>query len=169
MSRLGAQEAAYFYMPMMIITLINVIPSANAQSLFAEASNNEKELAAHLRKALRYLFLVLTPAVITVGIFGHLILGFFGPEYTETGTRVLQILAIASFIGSLNYFGDTVLNIKKFSGLYVGMNAFNALTIVLLAYFAAPLGLVAIALAFLASQILTLLVYIVINRSLIKK
>ncbi|MEK7587096.1 MAG: oligosaccharide flippase family protein [Patescibacteria group bacterium] len=168
-SRLGAQEAAYFYMPMMIITLINVIPSANAQSLFAEASNNEKELAAHLRKALRYLFLVLTPAVITVGIFGHLILGFFGPEYTETGTRVLQILAIASFIGSLNYFGDTVLNIKKFSGLYVGMNAFNALTIVLLAYFAAPLGLVAIALAFLASQILTLLVYIVINRSLIKK
>ena len=168
-SRLGAQEAAYFYMPMMIIALINVIPSANAQSLFAEASNNEKELANHLRKALRYLFLILTPAVITVGIFGYLILGFFGPEYAETGTRVLQILAIASFIGSLNYFGDTILNIKKLAGQYVAMNAFNSIIIITLSYYVAPYGLTAIAGAWLIGQVITLSVYSIINRRLIKE
>lgn len=168
-SRLGSQEAAYFYMPFMIITLINVIPSANAQSFFAEASNDEKELVNHLRKAFRYLFLILTPAVIVVGVFGHLILGFFGPGYTETGTRVLQILAVASFFGSLNYFGDTILNIRKLSGLYIIMNVFNAVIIVLLAYIVAPFGLVAIALSSLVGQILTLLVYLILNRVLIKE
>lgn len=168
-SRLGAQEAAYFYMPLMIIALVNAIPSANAQSLFAEASNDEKELPNYLRKAFRHLFLMLIPAVIAVGVFGHLVLNFFGPEYAETGTRVLQILAIASFIGSLNYFGDTLLNIRKLSRLYVAMNAFNAISIVLLAYFVAPLGLVAVALSYLIGQIVTLLVYVVINREIIRE
>lgn len=169
MSRLGPKEAAYFYMPLMIIGLINVIPSANAQSLFAEASSDEKGLPNHLRKALRYLFLLLLPAVAATIVFGHIILGFFGSEYVESGATVLQILAVASLFGALNYFGDTILNIKKLSGLYVAMNAFNALTIVLLAYTVAPLGLTAIALSSLAGQALTLLVYIILNRVLIKE
>lgn len=166
-SRLGAQEAAYFYMPMMIIALINVIPSANAQSLFAEASNNEKELPNHLRKAFRHLFLILTPAVALVGLLGYLVLSFFGSEYAKAGTHALQILAIASFIGSLNYFGDTILNIKKLAGQYVAMNAFNSTIIITLSYFVAPYGLTAIAGAWLAGQMITLSVYIIINRRLI--
>lgn len=168
-SQLGAKEAAYFYMPMMIVMLINVIPSANAQSLFAETSNNEEGFLDHLRKAFRHLFLFLTPTVIVVVIFGHLILSFFGSEYAEMGTRVLQILAIASFVGSLNYFGDTILNIKKLSGQYITMNVFQSLIIIILSYNLAQYGLTAIAGAWLVGQIITLLVYLLINHRLIIK
>lgn len=168
-SRLGAQEAAYFYMPLMITTLINVIPSANAQSLFAEASHNKQELSNYLIKAFKNLFILITPTVVLVILFGNIILSFFGSQYTGDGTKVLIILAISSFIGSLNYFGDTLLNIKKLPGLFVAMNAFNALIIVILAYITAPHGLMSVALSSLIGQTITLLVYIVINKKLIKE
>lgn len=166
-SKLGTQEAAYFYMPLMIVTLINVIPSANAQSLFAEVSNNEAELASHLRKAFRHLFMLLLPVVVTVEVSAHLVLSFFGPEYAQAGTIPLQILAVASLIGSLNYFGDTILNIKKRSVLYITMNTFNSLIIIILSYCFASYGLTAIAIAWLVAQIITMLVYLLINRRLI--
>jgi O-antigen/teichoic acid export membrane protein len=168
-SRLGAQQSAYFYMPLMMTALINVIPSANAQSLFAEASHNETDLLIHLKKALLHLFLLLTPTVLIIELFGHIILGFFGTQYQETGTAVLRILAIASFIGSLNYFGNTLLNIKKLPLLFTVMNAFNAFIIVTAAYLAAPFGLKTIALAALLGQVLTLLLYVIINKNLISE
>ena len=166
-SRLGPQEAAYFYMPMMIITLINAVPSANAQSLFAEAANDEENLLIHLRKAFRHLFLLLIPIVVAVEILGYSILSFFGHEYAEIGTQALQILAVASIVGSLNYFGDTILNITKRSGLYITMNAFNALLIIILSYYSAPYGLTAIAMAWFVAQITTMMIYLVINRRLV--
>jgi O-antigen/teichoic acid export membrane protein len=168
-SRLGAQNAAYFYMPLMIIALINIIPSANAQSLFAEASNDEHGLPNQLRRAFKQLILFLIPAVLTAIFFGYFILGFFGHEYAETGTRVLQILAIASFVGSFNYFGDTLLNIKRRSGLFIAMNALNALTIVILSYITAPYGLTAVATAWLIGQVVTLLIYFIVNWRLLSE
>ena len=168
-SRLGPQEAAYFYMPMMMVTLINAIPSANAQSLFAEAANDERNLTHHLRKAFRHLFILLIPAVVAVEILGYSILSLFGHEYAEVGTHALQILAVGSLVGSFNYFGDTVLNITKRPGLYITMNGFNAITIITLSYYSAPYGLTAIAIAWLTAQIATMLLYIAINRRLVAK
>lgn len=168
-SRLNPQEAAFLYMPMAIIALLNIVPGATAQSLFAEISKDEESLFRNLTKALRNLFFILLPSVLFILFFGTFILGFFGPLYAEHGTRTLQILAIASLFGALNYFGDTLLNIKKMMRPYIAMNAINAALIVCLSYFAAPYGLEAIAVASLIGQILTLTLYSVINRNLISR
>jgi len=167
LSRLGAKEAAFFYMPMMIISFLNIIPSASAQSLFAEVSHDEKELATHLKSSLKHLSLIILPAGGAIVFFGAFVLSFFGPIYAQEGALPLQILVIASLFGALNYFGDTLLNIKKRMNLYIFMNAFNALIIVILVYYMAPRGLAAVATASLIGQIITLVVYFVINWRLV--
>lgn len=166
-SRVGAQAAAFFYMPLMIIALINIIPNANAQALFAEASHDERNLVCHLKKALQHLFVLLVPTVLVVLVSGYWVLNLFGHAYATAGLPILQVLSISSFIGSMNYFGDTLLNIKKQSGLYVIMNMLNAIIIVVLAFVAAPHGILAVALSSLIGQVMTLIVYAGINRRLL--
>ncbi len=166
-SSLGPQAAAFFYMPMMIATLLNVIPNATAQSLFAEASHDEGNMNTYILSAFKHLFVLLVPAALFVFVFGGYILQFFGPEYAQNGTAALRILALSSLVGAANYLGDTLLNIKKYVKLYVFMNAINAFTIVILSYIFADKGLAAVAWANLVGQSVTLVIYGVINYKLI--
>ena len=168
LSKLGSQDAAFFYMPLMIIALLNVIPSASAQSLFAETSANEYELAKNVRNALKQLLLLLIPSAIVLLVLGGFVLSFFGTAYAAHGTLPLQILTMGSLVGALNYFGDTLLNIKKLSRLYVFMNALNAIAIVIPAYVVASYGLSAVACSYLFGQVVTLIVYLSLNWELLR-
>lgn len=163
LSRLGSQEAAFFYMPSMIVAFLNIIPSSTAQSLFAEISHDESRLVKYLKDGLKNLFLLLVPAIIVTWFLGGFILRFFGANYASAGTWPLRILALASLIGAANYFGDTLLNIKKLAGLYIFMNALNALSIVVLAYIMVPYGLMAVAWSVLIGQVITVIAYFIIN------
>lgn len=167
LSQLGASEAAFFYMPMMIISFLNIIPSASSQSLFAEVSHDESKFAMHLRSSIKNLFLIMLPVAVVLFASGSFILNFFGPDYAQEGTRPLQIIIIASLIGALNYFGGTLLNIKKNMRAYVGMNVLNSCIIVILTAVFAQYGLTSIAYAWLCGQIVTLSVYIFLNWRLI--
>jgi len=116
-----------------------------------------------LRSSLGYLLLLFIPAGVLVLLLGQFVLSFFGPLYVAHGYLPLQLLTLASAVGALNYFGDTLLNIKKLPRMYVFMNALNAVAIVALVYASAPRGLAAIALSNLVGQVITLGVYITIN------
>lgn len=166
-SRLGAQDAAFFYIPSMVVTLLNIIPSSISQSLFAEVSHNEEGFMRYFKKALQHLFSFLIPAVLVIWLIGGYVLGFFGPSYAAAGTAPLDILALASLIGAANYLGDTLLNIKKRPGMYLFMNALNAIAVVVPAYFLAPYGLAAIAWGALFGQVLTAVVYLAMNWGLV--
>lgn len=167
-SRIGTSEAAFYYMPMMIASFLNIIPSASAQILFAEVAHDEQGLVKHLDDSIRHLFMVLVPAVIAVLLAGPFVLSFFGQAYVANGSVPLYVLAVASMVGALNFFGDTLLNLKKHIPQYVAMNALNAVTIVVLTYVEAPNGLAAIAISNLLGQIVTLVVYLTINWDLVK-
>ena len=52
-NKIGASYTAYFYMDMMVVGLIYIIPVATSQALFAEGSYNELELKNHLKKAIK--------------------------------------------------------------------------------------------------------------------
>ena len=163
-AQLGSSNGAYYYMPLMIVGFLNVIPSAASQSLLAEASHNEQHLGKHLTKAILHIYLILIPLAVLVIVFSASILSVFGANYALKGTMVLQLLAIASVIGAANYIGDTLLNIKKRSSLYVFMNAFNSILIVVLVLLLASKGLIWVAYASLLGQALTLVTYIILNR-----
>ena len=167
LSRLGASSAAYYYIPAMILALLNVIPSATAQSLFAEVSHDEENLRHYILQALRNLFALLIPATALVIVFAPIALGLFGHTYQSEGTVVLRILALSSLFGGMNYIGDAILNIQKRPVAYIIMNVLNSILVVGLGYIVAPHGLVAIALATLVGQIITIIIYVIVNIPLI--
>ncbi len=166
-SRLGTEEAAFFYMPMMIVTLLNIIPTATAQSLFAEVSHNEMKLMKHLKDAAKHLFLILIPSAIIVLLLGKTILSVFGQEYVQAGSLPLIVLTIGSIVAAINYLGNTLLNIKKLTRKYTLMNAISALSIVILAFILAPRGLFALSTSILIGQVITLFFYFAINWKLL--
>lgn len=166
-SRLGAQYAAFFYIPSMIVTLLNVIPSSTSQSLFAEVSHNEAGFSKYFKDAVSHMFLFLIPGVIALMLLAGFILHIFGADYATFGTAPLRILALSSLIGAANYLGDTLLNIKKLPGMYLFMNALNALLVVVPAYVFAPYGLAAVAWSVLGAQVVTAIIYLGINWKLL--
>ncbi len=162
-SRLGAQDAAFFYIPSVMVTLLGIIPSSVSQSLFAEVSHDENGFAKFFKNALRNMFTLLIPAVVIMAVFGKFILRFFGAGYAEAGAVPLAILAGASLINAANILGDTLLNIKKMASFYLFMNILNAVMVVVPAYFAAPYGLAAVAWSALFGQAVTAIIYIIMN------
>jgi len=160
-SVLGARHAAYFYMPMMIATLLNVIPSSAAQSLLAEASHHPEHLHKYILKTIRGILTILTPAILVILAAGSLILLAFGKDYSSEGIVVLRLLAAASIFGAINYIGDTVLNIRKEIKGYIWMNAINAALILVACYSMMKWwGLIGAGAGWLTGQVLTAIIYL---------
>jgi O-antigen/teichoic acid export membrane protein len=113
LNKLGAEQSAYYYMAMMIASLLFVIPQATSNSLFAEGSYNEKQLKQQVKKSIKIISLLLIPAVVVIIFLGKYILLAFGKDYSLEGFRFLQLLALSSiFIGVNSVFG-TLLKVKK--------------------------------------------------------
>jgi O-antigen/teichoic acid export membrane protein len=123
LDRLGARQAAFFAMPLMIVALLNVIPSMASQSLFAEAAADEASLRAQTRRTLFGVYALLVPSVVTICLLAQPVLSIFGPEYARNGTRCLQLLALSGIFAGFNYVADVVLNARKQVRSYVFLNA----------------------------------------------
>ena len=122
LDRLGARQAAFFAMPLMIVALLNVIPSMASQSLFAEASADEASLHAQTRRTLLGVYALLVPGVIVLCLLAHPVLSIFGVDYARNGTRCLQLLALSGLFAGFNYVADAVLNARKQVRSYVFLN-----------------------------------------------
>lgn len=92
---LGAEFNAYFYMAFTIAMVLNMIPIAIATSLFVEGSHYEERLQHNLMRAMRFILLLVIPAIIIIFFFGDKILLAFGKEYSENAVAVLRLLSIA--------------------------------------------------------------------------
>ncbi len=122
LDRLGARQAAFFAMPLMIVALLNVIPSMASQSLFAEASADEASLQTQTRRTLLGVYALVVPGVIVLCLLAHPVLSIFGADYARNGTRCLQLLALSGLFAGFNYVADVVLNARKQVRSYVFLN-----------------------------------------------
>ncbi len=109
---IGAKFSAYFYLAMMIASLLYVIPRATCQSLFAEGSHSEIELKLYLKKAIKIISIIIIPAIIVIFSFGDYILLAFGKEYSYEGFILLKLLSISGIFISIDTIGGTILKIK---------------------------------------------------------
>ncbi|MCJ7666589.1 MAG: oligosaccharide flippase family protein, partial [Actinobacteria bacterium] len=88
---IGPENAAYFYMSMMIANFLYVIPIATSQALFAEGSHSESMLKSYLKKAVKIIFIILIPAILVTVFFGKYILLAFGKDYSSEGLNFLRL------------------------------------------------------------------------------
>ncbi|MDY6864485.1 MAG: oligosaccharide flippase family protein [Halobacteriota archaeon] len=110
---LGAEMNAYFFMSWQISMLLLTIPRWTTISLLAEGSHNEETLSANTKRALKFIFLLLGPAIIGIFLFGRNILGFFGEEYATNSYELLLVLALGSIPFAINVIYVTTKRVQK--------------------------------------------------------
>jgi O-antigen/teichoic acid export membrane protein len=162
LNRLGAKEAAYYYMASMIMALLGIIPSGITRSLFAEGSHNQKHMKALIKKAVIGVVVLVIPAIIITIIFGGTVLTLFGESYSEEGFRLLQLMAASLLFTSTNHILGSIFNIRKETGTILGMTVFGAITILLLINSLINLKLNGVGFAWLISQMITAFVFLII-------
>ena len=108
----GAKFSAYFYIDMMIINLLYIIPIAPSQSLFVEGSYSGIELKVQLKKAIKIISIIIIPAIIVTSLFGNYILSAFGKEHSDEGFILLKFLSISGIFISINAIGVAILNVN---------------------------------------------------------
>jgi O-antigen/teichoic acid export membrane protein len=164
LNKLGAAQAAYFYMPMQMAMFLNIISSSTSQALMSEASQADDHTLhrAHFQNAFKHLYMMLLPAIVLLCALGWPILRIYGAAYVHNGFALLLFLAGASVFVAVNWLGDTLLNIQRRSGAYFLMNALNALLVVTAVWLGAAHGLIGVGLGWLLAQAGSAVVYIAI-------
>jgi O-antigen/teichoic acid export membrane protein len=159
-NHLGASPAAYFYMVMMIINMLLIIPTATTQSLFAEGSHADDDKLMHLVKKSVAAGVGLTLVGIAgILVFGKLAISSFGHEYANGGATLLYILALSCLLVVLNMAGNVVLKVRKHIWTLVAINTVGACSTIVLFPVLAKTGLNGIGYAYLIGQVLMTLCY----------
>jgi O-antigen/teichoic acid export membrane protein len=162
-NHLGPSSAAYFYMVMMIINILLIIPTSITQALFAEGSHKENEQLRHITaKSLRLSLSLETAAVIGACLFGGLVIGIFGKEYVTGGINLLYVLAVSSLLVVLNMTGNVILKLKKRNGVLIAVNAFGAAVTAGLFLLFMGQGLIGIGYGYLAGQAVQLAAFAIV-------
>ena len=154
-----AKFLAYFYLDMMIVSLLYIIPMATSQSLFAEGSYSEKELKIQLKKAIKIISIIIIPAIIVTFLFGNYILLAFGKEYSYEGFILLKLLSISGIFISINAIGSAILNIKQKIKLMILLSLVNAFVILSLSVFFIKMDLFGVGIGWTVGYGATALIY----------
>jgi O-antigen/teichoic acid export membrane protein len=169
---LGPEDVAYYYIAFTIANLLFLITGAVCMSLFAEGSYRETELAIHMRKALRLVFVLLIPAIIVILLFGGSLLLLFGNDYSQQGLILLQVFAISSVFVAINGIYYASRQVLKKLGQIIAIPAFSALAIIGFGYlFLLSFGLVGVAIGWTLSQgiVTTAIGVYVIKRRIVER
>lgn len=122
---LGAEANAYFYIAWQISMLLLTIPRFTSISLLAEGSYNSEELGRDVRRAFKFVFILLGVAIIGIFLFGKYLLWIFGKEYAMNSFEVLSVLVLGSVPFAINTLYASVMRVKRevkpVIGVYGGM------------------------------------------------
>jgi len=110
-NKLGAIQAAYFYIAVTITNFIFVIPQSTSQSLFAEGVHDRDNLTPFFVHASKIISRILVPTIIVLLVFSKLVLAIFGRGYAHGSVDILRILLLSSILVSANYLLSTYFKI----------------------------------------------------------
>jgi len=110
---LGAERNAYFYIAWQISMLLLTVPQFTSMSLLAEGSYNRGELGRNMKKAAKFIFLLLGAAIIGIFLIGKYILRIFGEDYARNSFELLLILVLGSIPFAFNALYASVKRIQK--------------------------------------------------------
>jgi O-antigen/teichoic acid export membrane protein len=130
LSRVGAQQAAYWSIATSISAMLFSLPSTVAQALLPEVSFRPAERRALLRRAALLTVAIVTPALLVAFAAVPLVLATFGHGYTAGTLGAVRWLIGAGFITILNAMTGAILFIAKKSTMITIVNAVNAVVVI---------------------------------------
>ncbi|HEX3778677.1 MAG TPA: oligosaccharide flippase family protein, partial [Pseudonocardiaceae bacterium] len=130
--RLGAPSAAAYFVAFQIANLINAVPFAVGEALFAEGSHEQEGLR---RLATRSAVLTMTltvPAVALTILSAHPVLALFGHSYALDARGALIVLALSAFPVAFNTWSSFLLKVtRQLTAMTVSNVAYAVVTVAL--------------------------------------
>jgi O-antigen/teichoic acid export membrane protein len=146
LSRVGAQQTAYWSISISIGALLFSLPSVITQALLPEVSLRRTERRALLARSARVSTALIVPMLLIAFFCAPIGLAVFGRAYVSGTLVPLRWLIIAGFITMLNYASGAILFIAKKSTMMTIVNGINAVVVLgLVAFWATNVADVAIA------------------------
>ena len=150
---LDAERSAYFYVAWTIVTVLFVIPSSLFNSLFAEASIEEKSFRTNVIKSSRLMLLLALPIIILVIIIADWLLLLFGQTYSDNGTTLLRLAILSVIPWGINYLYISIARVRKSVGDVIKVAGASTIISLGLSYFLAlKMSLVGVGIGYLAGQ-----------------
>jgi O-antigen/teichoic acid export membrane protein len=147
LDRLGARDAAYYFVAFQIATLLYSAAYAVGQAFLAEGSHAGADRRKLFKRSRRILVAVYLPAVIVVVLTARWVLLVFGTKYSQFGTWPLILLAVAAVPIAACNWSWTVLRLSGRLAAIMISSAIYTVAICALAWFLAPSGLTTLAAA----------------------
>lgn len=107
-----AENSAYFYIAYSVASLLFVIPMAVSTSLFVEGSHN-LPLRETTIKSVKFIALLLVPALLFILLFGDTLLLLFSKDYSEHSYKLLVLLATSSVFSSIVSIYISIKKVQK--------------------------------------------------------
>ena len=151
---LGAEKNAYFYIAWQISMLLLAIPRYTSISLLAECSYNMEELRRNVKRALKFIFILLGVATIGILLFGRYLLWIFGEEYAVNSFEVLSILVLGNVPFAINALYASVMRVKREVKPVVGVYGGIAIVTIEVSYLLMrEMGLVGVGIGWLVGNL----------------
>lgn len=155
----GSSAAAYFTLPWMIVTSVQLVIPSMMGSLTVEASREQHKLAEYGRKSFVQTVRLLIPAVLLVVVAAPYLLHGFGQAYASESTLLLRLLSLATVpqIISGLYFGIARTQ-RSVGGIIVVHASLFIMNLILSYFFLSRFGITGVGYAWLISQTVVALV-----------
>jgi O-antigen/teichoic acid export membrane protein len=151
---LGGHKNAFFYMPYTIIGAFELLFASIATSLIVEGAFDENRLAILARRAAWRVAAVAVPGAVLLIAAAPLILLPFGSDYAREGAPVLRVLACATAFRAVTILWVAVQRVRGRSTRILGVRSgHTGILIGLTVVLAHPLGLVGVAVAWVAASV----------------
>ncbi|MHA2284047.1 MAG: oligosaccharide flippase family protein [Promethearchaeota archaeon] len=157
-NRLNTSATAYFYISWNIAMILFFIPISISKTLLAE---DRSLLKKNIVKSVKFISVLLIPAMfITIAISKYILL-LFGAEYSENANLLLNLLAVSSIPFAINTLYIAIYNVKHNLRAVLTLHFALASGTLGLSYLFMIRGLIYVGISWLISNAITALVLIV--------
>lgn len=152
-ARVSASANAYFYMPWMLATALQLIALNLTTSLTVEGTWEESKLALYCVRILKQALYLVIPLVGAFLIGAPWLLHLFGADYAQEGTQLLRLLALATLPNIVVMLQLSVARVQSNTRGVIGTQALLCVLLLGLSYLLLPtLGITAVGWAALVAQ-----------------
>ncbi len=152
-NRIGAAQAAYFFVPWMVSLAIELVALNVMTSLTVEAASDMARLRQLTRRALGQAMRLVVPIAAAAAIAAPWALLIFGADYADEGASLLRLLALGMVPNAFVAVGIAVARIEHRGRVVVGVQGTHCILVLGLSALLLPsLGIEAVGLVWTASQ-----------------
>jgi len=149
----GSSVAAFFTLPWMMVTSLQLVIPSMMGSLTVEASREQTKLVKYSRQAFAQTARLLIPVVLFIIVAAPYLLHLFGKSYASEASTLLRLLSLATLPQILTGLYLAIARIRRSAGSVVAVQAsMFVISLGLSYFFLHKFGITGVGIAWLISQ-----------------